>query len=133
MFRGISQTTIACKHVTKRTEGHDTSEFRSLDSPLSNESLVVFTGKEEYAVIKQAMSHLITELQDLETDKLSIDGKQYTVKKKGGGDLKWINETLGLCPCARTHCCAYCDEKKSNLFRTDEELPEDEEAPLMRT
>ncbi len=133
MFRGISQTTIAYKHVTKRTEGHDTSDFRSLNSPFSNESLVVFTGKEEYTEVEKAMSRVIGELEDLEANKLSVDGKQYTVKQKGGGDLKWINETLGLCPCAHTHCCAYCDQEKSKLFRTDEELADDEVEPLLRT
>ncbi|KAK3279748.1 hypothetical protein CYMTET_12382 [Cymbomonas tetramitiformis] len=55
LFRGITQTTIPYNRIVKRAEDTHPQISCSVNSSLSNESLAVFTGKEEY-VTKSRLS-----------------------------------------------------------------------------
>ncbi|KAK3253915.1 hypothetical protein CYMTET_36855 [Cymbomonas tetramitiformis] len=117
-FRGVSQTTVAFKVVTKGAE-HDT-EFRRLNSPFTSQSVLVFEGKEAYQEVKDALERLLQELDNIKIQGIQVDDTVYVLKIKGGGDMKWINMMLGLATCSHTYCCSYCEGAKDELHEKKE-------------
>ncbi|KAK3252100.1 hypothetical protein CYMTET_38593 [Cymbomonas tetramitiformis] len=106
-------TTVVFKVVTKGAENK--TEFHSLNSPFTSQSVLVFEGKEAYQEVKDALERLLGELATIKTEGIEVDGVGYFLKLKGGGDMKWINMMLGLATCSHTHCCSYCECAKNEL------------------
>eukprot|EP00854_Cymbomonas_tetramitiformis_P024180 gene24180-biopygen25012 len=117
VFRGVSQTTVAFKVVVPRAETDP--NFQALNSPFSSQSVLVFEGKEAYHEVKEAMERLLEEFKDIEENGISHNDKVYTLKKKGGGDMKWINMMCGIAPCNHTNGCAFCECPQDEWHLTD--------------
>ncbi len=115
VFRGVSQTTVAFKVIVDNAERDP--DFHGLNSPFSSQSVLVFEGKEAYHEVKEALGRLLKELQEIKDYGIrqGTDGKLYTVKTKGGGDMKWINMMCGLATCSHDNACSYCECAQNQL------------------
>ncbi|KAK3281117.1 hypothetical protein CYMTET_11077 [Cymbomonas tetramitiformis] len=117
VFRGVSQTTVAFKVIVPQAERDP--DFHGLNSPFSSQSVLVFEGKEAYHEVKEAMARLLDELKDIEDNGITHNDKLFTLKKKGGGDMKWINMMCGAVPCNHTHGCAFCECPQAEWHLSD--------------
>ena len=88
------------------------------NSPFSTYTVLLFEGDDGYTAVSQHISRLVKDMEELQENGLQVDGRHFTFRFWGGGDLKFINGMLGLSTCAHTYGCPWC------LVNTTSELHE---------
>eukprot|EP00873_Tetraselmis_striata_P027698 jgi/Tetstr1/447962/TSEL_035267.t1 len=73
--------------------------------------------------IKEFMPNFISQLSELQTEGITIDGEHFEIQFVGAGDYKYLRSVLGLIDggCL-THGCCKCETKSFDYDRTRAEL-----------
>ena len=101
----------------------------AINSMHNNRLALLYAGKESHSLLQQFFStahpnvpSILSQLGELSRDGITIDGHHISIMWKGGGDLKFQSEQLGLNGHASNHPCTHCECKKEHLHLSKDDL-----------
>ena len=92
-------------------------------SSKSNRTVAIVNGSENYETLKESLSNLFREINELiTTGTILIDREHVKLECFLGGDMKFLLMILGLASATSNHACLWCKVHKDNRWDTSKDM-----------